>query len=147
MCCYPSCHESIKHSRTNPDMTSSTKRSSVPRRPPCCARCDTDGVSAVPFITWSGGLPLLGDQIRGLLQGIAHATGAALLRRTGEHFFLLDGGGAADSAAPVPEAAPEKGRQRQTAFGTADADQPLLYQVGKQAGLCGTHDLVPPVIV
>ncbi|KIZ05254.1 hypothetical protein MNEG_2703 [Monoraphidium neglectum] len=91
--------------------------------------CDTDGVSAVPFITWSGGLPLLGDQIRGLLQGIAHATGAALLRRTGEHFFLLDGGGAADSAAPVPEAAPEKGRQRQTAFGTADADQPLLYQM------------------
>ncbi|KAI8469034.1 MAG: putative serine esterase-domain-containing protein [Monoraphidium minutum] len=88
--------------------------------------CDSDGVSAVPFIMWSGGLPLLGGPLRGLLQSIAHATGAALLRRTGEQFFLLDGGpggggggagGGGGGDGPGP------------AFGIAEGDPPLLFQM------------------
>ena len=73
-------------------------------------------------------MPLLGRPLSNLLQGVAHATGAVLLRRTGEQFFMLDGGGGTGGGGggtngtlgadlPVP------------AFGVADCDQPLLFQV------------------
>lgn len=97
-------------------------------------------MAAVPLITWSGDVPLLGAPLRGLLQGVAHATGAALLRRTGEQFFMLDGGGggggaaAGSAAAAAPGAGQPADGEARPAFGVADSDQPLLYQVGLLVG-------------
>ena len=62
---------------------------------PFCG-CDTDGVSAVPFIRWASDAPLLGRTLARLFEGVAHATAAALLSRTGEQFFLVDGAGGED---------------------------------------------------
>ena len=98
-------------------------------------RCDTEGVSALPFITWSGDVPLLGRPLQGLLQGIAHATGALLLARTGEQFFMLDGsgeaaasGGAGNSGIAVHEVGGGHGAAA-AASRPGEEAQPLLFQV------------------
>ena len=83
-------------------------------------------MSAVPFIAWSGDLPLLGGTLRGLLSSIAHSTGAVLLRRTGEQFFLLDGRGGTGAG--------EAGRAG-ASVSVASGDEPLLYQVRRGGGL------------
>lgn len=98
--------------------------------------CDTDGVSAVPFVRWAGDLPLLGPAVYGLLSSVAHATGALLLARTGEQFFLLDGGGGSGggggggtlSDGPLDAAAADPAAAR-PAFGVGAADEPLLVQM------------------
>lgn len=52
----------------------------------------------IPFIGWTGELPFLGQQLLRLLQVISAPTAAALFRRTGRQFFMLDG---ADDDLPV----------------------------------------------
>ena len=92
----------------------------------------------MPFIRWSSDLPLLGKQLYGVLSSIAHATGAALLWRTGVQFFLLDGAGGAGS-----------GGGASGVFGVADSDQPLLFQVGacERRRTSGSQRAGPPATV
>jgi len=88
--------------------------------------CDTDGVSAVPFIRWTEDLPLLGAPLYGLLSTISHAASTWLLARTGEQFFMVDGsaheGADDDKGSAAAAAAP-------AVFGVGDMDQPLLFQM------------------
>ncbi|KAF8063649.1 IPK2 [Scenedesmus sp. PABB004] len=70
--------------------------------------CDADGVAQVPFVGWTGGLPLLGGPLYRLLADIAGPTASLIFRATGRQFFMLDGtttttrGGADAGTARLP---------------------------------------------
>ncbi|KXZ41037.1 hypothetical protein GPECTOR_926g184 [Gonium pectorale] len=51
-----------------------------------------DGPAQVPFVAWSGRLPLLGPGLQRALQSAAHIVASRFFRSTGRHFLALDGG-------------------------------------------------------
>ncbi|KAK9829760.1 hypothetical protein WJX72_007706 [[Myrmecia] bisecta] len=52
--------------------------------------CDGEGPAQVPFIGWSGEVPLAGPGLQKMLQASAKPFASLVLRRTGGQFFLLD---------------------------------------------------------
>jgi hypothetical protein len=44
----------------------------------------------VPFIGWTGDIPLLGQQLYRFLQNISGTTASLIFQRTGQQFFMLD---------------------------------------------------------
>jgi hypothetical protein len=54
--------------------------------------CDAEGLAQVPFIGWSAGIPLIGGPVSLLMRIVSVPVASALLGRTGEQFFLADGG-------------------------------------------------------
>ncbi len=91
--------------------------------------CDTEGVPAVPFIRWSGDVPLVGASLLGLLEGISHAASKVLLARTGEQFFMLDGSGGREGKGGGNGQADGALTDEGAAFGVGAGDQPLLFQM------------------
>jgi hypothetical protein len=55
----------------------------------------------VPFIGWTGDIPLLGQQLYRFLQSISGSTASLIFQRTGQQFFLLDGALPSPSATAV----------------------------------------------
>jgi hypothetical protein len=80
-------------------------------------------VAQVPFIGWTGSLPLLGQQLLRVLQDISGPTAQLIFRRTGQQFFLLD----------VPDRQQQQQMQMQPNMGrgtsSSTADLPVLLQM------------------
>lgn len=74
-------------------------RASAAAQPRPCLLCILFNVwfMQVPFIGWTGDIPLLGQQLYRFLASISGSTASLIFQRTGQQFFLLDGA-AADAA-------------------------------------------------
>jgi len=90
----------------------------------------------VPFIGWTGDLPLLGQQLYRFLSNISGSTASIIFQRTGQQFFLMDGATAAAAAAAAapPTTAAEQARGRGAELDGSIADSstshlPLLLQM------------------
>ncbi|KAL0029171.1 hypothetical protein WJX79_000097 [Trebouxia sp. C0005] len=52
--------------------------------------CDGEGPAQVPFIGWTGEVPVAGHSIQRLLQSVAKPFVATFMKRTGQQFFMHD---------------------------------------------------------
>ncbi|KAL0039127.1 hypothetical protein WJX77_008695 [Trebouxia sp. C0004] len=52
--------------------------------------CDGEGPAQVPFIGWTGEVPVVGHSIQRLLQSVAKPFVATFMKRTGQQFFMHD---------------------------------------------------------
>lgn len=52
--------------------------------------CDGEGPAQVPFIGWTGGVPVAGHSMQRLLQSVAKPFVATFMKRTGQQFFMHD---------------------------------------------------------
>eukprot|EP00879_Flechtneria_rotunda_P012727 GHRR01013291.1.p1 GENE.GHRR01013291.1~~GHRR01013291.1.p1 ORF type:complete len:777 (+),score=287.73 GHRR01013291.1:426-2756(+) len=103
--------------------------------------CDSDGVAQVPFIGWTGGLPLLGQQLFRFLQGISGPTAAMLFKRTGQQFFLLDGKQMAqEQQSTQPQQQQDRQSQLQASFSSAQSSRTSGHNGSDSDSHCSAYD-------